>query len=186
MSRMRPIYDHAFTSFQDTIQPNKALRKELTKLRQQQAQQPYIGVHIRHGDRYPENQKWRDDYIPISEYTQSTSRIWEQLKTSSPPSVRDQAPNVYVGTDSYAALQDYISLSATPNNVWGLHISDNRSWKFMANPHGYVQRVFEGRKVRPEERKRWTQGMILDFAMISGAWLREGERGPLATLCTAT
>ena len=166
--------------------PSTTIRKEITKLRQERATKPYIGIHIRHGDRFPDNQKWRDDYVPIREYTTATSRIWGSLKSSNPPEVQEDKPTVYVATDSYAAFQDYLSLSPAPENVWGLHASDKHSWKFMASPHGYVQRVFEGRKTRPEERKRWTQGMILDFAMMSGAWLTPGERGPLATLCTLT
>lgn len=185
-ARIQPIYERAFTSFQSTILPSLSIRRELTQLRQQHAQTPYLGIHIRHGDRYPDNREWRGDYVPISQYISATSSMWEKALASSTPEVSTDKPTVYVASDSYAAFQDHLALSLSPDNVWGLHIAGETKWKYMASPQGYVQRVFEGRKTRSEERKRWTQGVVLDFAMISGAWLEEGEKGPVGTICTAT
>ena len=96
-------------------------------------------------------------------------------------------PTVYVASDSYAAYQDHLALFPAPENVWGLHAAtiQERKWRSMASPHGYVQRVFMGRKTREEERARWTEGMVLDFAMLTGAWLEGVEEGPKAVVCTA-
>lgn len=190
LSRQKPIYDHAAVSLKETILPSDSLRQELTQIRRLHANKPYVGMHIRHGDRYPANQKWRDDYVPITEYVKATLEAWRILRASHPREAEDAHPSVYVATDSYAAFQDHLALSPAPHNVWGLHAAANsnaeRKWRWMASPHGYVQRVFMGRKIRPEERKRWTQGMVLDFAMLSGAWLEEGERAPGAVICTFT
>ncbi|PVF96089.1 hypothetical protein CPB86DRAFT_527541 [Serendipita vermifera] len=191
-TRQKPIYEHAYASFQETILPNEWIREEISELRRRLAKKPYVGIHIRHGDRYPANQKWEGDFVPTSEYVATTTRMWNTLRTQRPTDVRERQPSVYIATDSFAAFQDFRSLSGLPaGNVWGLHEADKllngrRRWKLLASPHGYVQRVFNGRKTRPEERARWTKGMIIDYALLSGAWLGEGERGPSAVICTAT
>jgi hypothetical protein len=188
MTRQRPIYDHAAVSFRDTIRPSESLRREITELRRLHATKPYIGVHIRHGDRYPSSQKWRYDYVPITEYTKATQDAWKQLRSGPTPEVYDVNPRVYVATDSYAAYQDHLALFPVPENVWGLHAANTqeRKWRWMSSPHGYIQRVFMGQKTRIEDRVRWTKGMVLDFAMLTGAWLAEGEQGPKAVVCTVT
>jgi hypothetical protein len=129
--------------------------------------------------------------VPISEYVGTTTKLWNTLKSQRPTDIRERQPSVYVAADSFAAFQDFRSLSGLPsNNVLGLHEADKllngrRRWKLLASPHGYVQRIWNGR-TRPEERVRWTKGMIIDFALLSGAWRGEGERGPSGVICTAT
>ncbi|KAG8842636.1 hypothetical protein FRC20_004316 [Serendipita sp. 405] len=187
VSRQKPIYDHAYNSFKNTILPSNYIRRQLTRLRQHFATKPYIGIHIRHGDRYPTNQKWRGDYVPMSEFTKATKETWNTLRTADPSHYTDFKPTVYIASDSYAALEDYKSLAgATVESIGALQTSGDHTWRYMASPHGYVQRVFNGRKTRQDERIRWTQGVILDFAMMSGAWLADGERGPGASICTAS
>jgi hypothetical protein len=188
ITRQRRIYDHAAVSFKETIRPSDSIRQEITELRRLHATKPYIGVHIRHGDRYPTSQKWREDYVPITEYIKATQEAWTKLRSGRGPEVREVNPTVYVATDSYAAYQDHLALFPAPENVWGLHVADpqERRWRWMASPHGYIQRVFMGKKTRVEVRVRWTKGMVLDFAMLTGAWLVEGEQGPKAVVCTIT
>ncbi|KAG8814146.1 putative protein serine/threonine kinase, partial [Serendipita sp. 399] len=161
--------------------------EHLTRLRHRFASKPHIGIHIRHGDRYPTNQKWRGDYVPISEFTKATKETWYTLRTTHQSHYSDLKPTVYVATDSYAALEDYKALAGNSvESIGALQTSGDHTWRYMASPHGYVQRVFNGRKTRQDERNRWTQGVILDFAMMSGAWLADGERGPGASICTAS
>lgn len=186
VTRWRPIFNHALGSFRDTILPNDSVRRDLRSLRRQYAKKPYVGVHIRHGDRYPINQKWRGDYVPISEYLAAVDKVWNTLLTSNPPEVRESWPTVYLASDSYAAFEDYRALSSEQDSIWSLYGETNHRLRYMASPHGYVQRVFSGKKTRIEERIRWTQGMLLEFAMISGMWLENGERGPSGVVCTST
>lgn len=155
-------------------------------MREQYAQTPYVGVHIRHGDRYPSNQKWRSDYVPIVEYVKTVENVWHKLRSMRPAEAWEQEATVYVASDSYAAFEDFRSISRDSDNIWSLYITTDYHLKYMASPHGYVQRVFQGKKTRKEERVRWTQGMVVDFALLSGMWLEDGERGPSAVICTAT
>ncbi|CAG7853837.1 SubName: Full=Uncharacterized protein {ECO:0000313/EMBL:CCA67733.1} [Serendipita indica DSM 11827] len=196
VSRLRPIFEHAAVSFRETIQLSDNLREHLRKLRNVvHTNKPYVGVHIRHGDKYPANQQWKGDYVPISEYIKLTTEVWETVRGMQSTQI-EPFPRIYVATDSLAAFSDHLSLSptfslATEERILGLHAASSlsygeRDWRFMASPHGYVQRVFSGGKTRPEERVRWTQGMLLDFAMLSGAWLEDGARAPEAVVCTAT
>jgi hypothetical protein len=182
--RWQPIFNQALESFLTTIIPNDSVRNDIRTVRSEYTQKPYVGVHIRHGDRFPSNQVWRGDYVPTIEYIKAVEDVWDKLRANS--EVREDDPTVYLASDSYAAFEDYRTISGESENVWSLYRTTNHHLKYMASPHGYVQRVFQGKKTRKEERARWTQGMLVDFALLSGMWLEDGERGPSAVVCTET
>lgn len=201
MLRQKPIYDRGYESFQKTIIPNAVTRGHIKTVRGQWDHSGYIGVHIRHGDKFPKGSKWKGeshltvprpsvrlcvfagDYVPIHQFTTTAAETWQKLRASGQVPGQDK-PSVYVATDSYAAFQDYRALSTAPEGVMALHEVGISKIKYMAHPHGYMQRMWD--KSRPDERKRWTSGMIIDLAMMSGMWLQQGDRPPLAVLCTVS
>jgi len=159
------------------------VREYLDSLRTEWGSKPYIGVHIRRGDRFASNQKWRRDYVPVVEYSTAVSKAWQKLRST--VKGLDESPSVYIASDSRAAYEDYKALSTAPESVKGLFDAKTNVVQYMAQMSGYIQVLWEKRS-RIEERKRWTAGMILDLAMISGLWLKDGEQAPLATVCTVT
>jgi len=183
LERYKPIYDRARESFGLTILPSPTVREHLDSLRATQGNVPYIGVHIRRGDRFAGNQKWNHDYVPVAEYSNAVSKVWQELRETEEG--LGGSPNVYIATDSQAAYEDFKALSTAPDAVTGLFDAETTTLRYMAQTSGYIQPLWEKRS-RIEERMRWTTGMILDLAMISGLWLKDGERAPLATICTVT
>src|SRR5258706_5868297 len=82
ISRFKPIYDQARESFDFTILPAPKVREHLDSLRAAWGDKPYVGVHIRRGDRFADNQKWRRDYVPVAEYSTAVTKAWQELRST--------------------------------------------------------------------------------------------------------
>jgi hypothetical protein len=148
--RLKPIYDRARESFDLTILPAPSVREHLDSLRTTWGSEPYIGVHIRRGDRVAANQKWRRDYVPVSEYSAAVSKAWQKLRSTEEG--LGKSPNVYIATDSRAAYEDFKAFSTAPDGVKGLFNAETRTLQYMAQVSGYIQPLWEKRS-RIEERK---------------------------------
>jgi hypothetical protein len=148
--RFKPIYDRAVESFDLTILPAPKVREHLDSLRATWGGEPYIGVHIRRGDRLAANQKWRRDYVPVAEYSTAVSKAWQTLRTMEKG--LGESPNVYIATDSRAAFEDFKAFSAAPDAVKGLFVAKTSTVQYMAQTSGYIQPLWEKRS-RIEERK---------------------------------
>lgn len=150
ISRFKPIYDQASESFDFTILPVPTVREHLDSLRATWDGKPYIGVHIRRGDRFADNQKWRRDYVPVAEYSAAVSKAWQKLRGTEEG--LGESPNVYVASDSRAAYEDFKALSTAPDAVKGLFDAKTTTLQYMAQMSGYIQPLWEKRS-RIEERK---------------------------------
>ena len=124
IARYKPIYDRARESFDFTILPLPAVRRHLDALRATWGSRPYIGVHIRRGDRFTSNQKWRHDYVPVAEYSTAVSKAWRKLQSTEEG--LGETPNVYVATDSLAAYEDFKAFLTAPDAVKGLFDAKDR------------------------------------------------------------
>lgn len=149
ISRQKPIYDRARESFDLTVLPARTVREHLDSLRAKWGSGSYIGVHIRRGDRFAGNQKWRRDYVPVVEYSTAVSKAWKKLRSTEEG--LGEFPNVYIASDSRAAYQDYKALSTAPDAVTGLFDAKTSTLQYMAQPSGYIQLLWEKRS-RIEER----------------------------------
>jgi len=149
LSRYKPIYDRARASFELTVLPGPKVREHLDSLRATWGNEPYIGVHIRRGDRFATNQKWRRDYVPVVEYSKAVSKAWQKLQGTEQG--LGESPNVYVASDSRAAYEDFKALSTAPDAVVGLFDAKTTTLQYMAQTSGYIQSLWEKRS-RIEER----------------------------------
>lgn len=148
--RFKQIYDRARESFDLTILPAPNVREHLDSLRATWGGEPYIGVHIRRGDRLADNQKWHRDYVPVAEYSTAVSKAWQKLQGIEKG--LPQSPNVYIASDSRAAYEDYKAFSTAPDAVKGLFVAKPSTLQSMAQMSGYIQPLWEKRS-RIEERK---------------------------------
>lgn len=149
IARYKPIYDHARESFDLTILPNPTVREHLDSLRTTQGNEPYIGVHIRRGDRIADNQKWHRDYVPVAEYSNAVSKAWQKLRETDEG--LGESPNVYIATDSRAAYEDFKAFSTASDAVTGLFDAETSTLQYMAQTSGYIQPLWE-KQSRIEER----------------------------------
>jgi hypothetical protein len=175
-------------AFAGTIRPNaqtatliRAARAEWASARPDN--EPYIGVHIRRGDRSPKAWRYHGEYIPVQEYVVETRKTWTRLLA---PSSTSSTPRIYLASDSpYAQAEFSTSLSAgADTTLFSLARSSDPSLRELASTREYVQAEFA--MLGEDDRVRATRGMIVDFALVSGMWPQEGEAGTsaAATVCT--
>lgn len=228
MHRLRPIYERALKSFEEVIRPNahlaeliRSARKEVAELLSlpslpvgdpnadgvsssaaTTAQQMYIGVHIRKGDRRPEGYMfYPDKQVPLENYVAGARETWDRLYananasgTPAAPATRAQAdvssgrpdhypaaPITWLASDSPPAARDFVAAFPPATAVFSLEHNTNPALRALAPKHAYVQGEFDQDPL--EERIRLTRGMIVDFAMLSGMWAWPGEILPAAVVC---
>ncbi|KAI0640097.1 hypothetical protein C8Q77DRAFT_1084610 [Trametes polyzona] len=161
------------------------------------AQQIYIGAHIRRGDRMPDGYMfYKDKQVPLENYLAGVRETWDRLygganASSSDAGVTDvssgtpdrypAAPIVWLASDSPAAMREFAAAFPPSTALFSLERNTDPALRALAPKHAYVQAEFD---VEPlEERVRLTQGMVVDFAMLSGMWAWPGEVVPSAVVC---
>jgi hypothetical protein len=197
LNRLKPIFHHAETSFQDVIRLNsqnknllrtahKALLASLPDL-----QQAYVGVHIRRGDRSIASFRsdrvhhasfrpiivycrYHDKYAPLDAFKSNARSTWKRLRGV------DEHPPVYLASDAPAALDEYGN-ATEPSAIFSLLSSGVSALNEIASKQAYVQADFDA--LPAEDRIALTRGMIVDFGMISGIWAEDGELTPEAVVC---
>ncbi|KAJ3570634.1 hypothetical protein NP233_g4277 [Leucocoprinus birnbaumii] len=182
LNRLRPIFDAARESFVSTIRPNSELSSLIQSARHElktlfpsataNSGGTYLSVHIRRGDR---KQRFsHTPYTSIEEYTSYIESTRARLSSS-----LGYAP-VYLASDSPAAEREFAEAYAGP--YLSLRRSESAVLQRLASSQDYDQKVFNNLSL--EERSGLTKGMIVDFALLSGAWSSEGEPAPRAGICT--
>ncbi|EJD54235.1 hypothetical protein AURDEDRAFT_109967 [Auricularia subglabra TFB-10046 SS5] len=164
LDRQRPMYDAALQSVQETIVPSTRMKTLISTARRSiGGDGGYVGVHIRHGDQLPKAWKYRKGFVPISEFVDGARTV--------------QTAAIWAASDSPAAIADFkeeIGHSVQVTSV-------SRDLAPDADSPGYVQK--EWQHVGEAERRRLTQGMVVDLALLSGLWLPADE-APKAVVCT--
>jgi hypothetical protein len=181
---MKPIFKHALESFAETIRPNaetaaliRSARHELADIVGNGTEQPYLGVHIRRGDRRGSSWTYHNSYLPIDLYTEAVSKTWARLHAY--PS-RGQIPTVYIASDSTAAQTAYTD-AAEATRIFSLSRSSNAELREIASRVEYDQKNFKASPLK--DRIQATTGMIVDFALVSGMWAWKTDLTPSATIC---
>lgn len=214
---MKPIFERAVESFRITIRPNahnaaliRTARTEIASTLSLPAherpsdpdpkdadpetivtrhhQDPYIGIHIRRGDRNAAQFPNRGSYVPLEDFAAAAHETWSRLFNNDSLSPKadhfPSAPITYIASDSHNAVDELISAFPKSAATFSLHTSSNSELRALASQREYVQKEFN--EESEEERIRLTRGIIVDFAMLSGFWAWEGEIVPGATICTLT
>ncbi|KAF7302695.1 hypothetical protein HMN09_00904300 [Mycena chlorophos] len=209
LNRAKPIYDRAAQALETLIIPNNKsveligwAREEMQGVIEKHYQhgedrrrsfkdmpqdseyefrtQGYIGTHIRRGDQLRSWHGATDDYVPIQDYVDGVVSAWTRLDLELSKNDTMVTPVVYVASDSPAAMQEF-SASFDLEQVFSLTASKRAELRELASPRDYDQNEF---MTLPEDvRVKATRGMVVDFALLSGAWAKPGELIPDATVC---
>ncbi|KAJ7459057.1 hypothetical protein B0H11DRAFT_177573 [Mycena galericulata] len=205
LNRLRGIYNSAWQSFSKTIRPStysaeliRSAREELSEKLTMHYQNPrsvkgvhadgppmgYLSVHIRRGDRMPSWHAYgQQQYIPIPEFIDGVVESWTRLGLEL--SIEDQLvqPFVYVASDSPSAEKEFAS-SFSEDRVFSLLRSQREELRVLASPGEYFQSDFM--RLSDDVRVQATRGMVVDFAVLSGAWADEGDLIPEGIICTVS
>ncbi|KAJ6502634.1 hypothetical protein DFH09DRAFT_1051437 [Mycena vulgaris] len=204
LNRMKDMYNFAWQSFQKTIRPNahsaeliQWARQELLEKLTAHYQNPrsfkgvqddgpamgYLGVHIRRGDRTRTWHVYDQPYVPISDYVDGVVEAWSRLGLELSADNNLVQPFVYIASDSPAAEKDFAA-SFSPERVFSLSGSKREELRTLASPGDYFQDDFK--KLEEDVRITATRGMIVDFAVLSGAWSEPGDLIPDGTVCAVS
>ncbi|KAI0035156.1 hypothetical protein K488DRAFT_43947 [Vararia minispora EC-137] len=178
LTRFKPLYARAQSSFSHTIVPNHATTELIRYARSELAsmlpdssvrEDAYVAAHIRQGDRKGVSWAFHNAPVPVSEYA---TALLPLLNTT---------PFVYAASDDPSALDDLHSL--LPDTAQFLTLPDSAVLKLnaIASDEAYVQVAFN--KLGDEDRATLTKGVIVDFAMVSGMWRAKDDVAPRATVC---
>jgi len=138
----------------------------------------YLSVHIRRGDRLAMTWKYHGTHLPTSVYVDAALETWGRLKLTG-----EDSPLFYVASDSPVAVEEFLDQLPSNVRVTSLGWSVEEELRALASPRSYVQEEFNGSN--EEERIRLTKGMVVDFALLTGLWIKEHDLGvrPYATVC---
>jgi len=172
----------ALSSFSQIILPSQRMaaliRRARGELMSENESSKYLSVHIRRGDRLGLTWKYHKTHLPTSLYVEAALEAWQRLNPTSQGS-----PLFYIASDSPTAPEEF--LDQLPNNIHAFSLvwSNDEELKSLASPRSYVQDEFNA--LSKEERIRFTKGMVVDFALLSGLWVNEHDSDlrPYATVC---
>lgn len=200
LNRARPIFKAAFSSLSYALRPNphvskliRSARNELLQILSSSVEKgpsidpglfypQYIGVHVRRGDKHPSSSRYRTSYIPILDYVGAAKSSWTRLRKDDGHDLQ-KFPAVYLASDAPSALEEFKKeYGSSDLKIFSLSLSTDPNLAALASPKEYVQKDFNewtlGRRVNA------TKGMLVDFALLSGAWSWEGDLIPDAVVCT--
>jgi hypothetical protein len=206
INRLNKIYQHAEVSFLETIRPNEfnsrlimAARSELKDLIMAESDQTlpvnYVGVHIRRGDRRPMSWRYKDGYVPADKYLAGVTSTFERLDPAR-SSAGSQPLFAYLASDSPRAQSEFMEAVKQGSSleqrvkVYSLLRSKKEELRALASRKEYVQADFNEGIGLEGGRVEATRGMIIDFALFSGAWdwedIGEVDKrvNPLGVVCT--
>lgn len=195
VQRQRPIYERAVKSFASTIKPNARIRSFIDKARSELLPSPpssadssesptsYIAVHMRNGDSKPQSSRYGQQPIPATDYAVGISKAISDLQLSA--TNESSRITVFVASDSVRAVEELESWQPEPSvgktawRVISLRSSAYPELRELVYPRldGYQQKDWRGSRASElglhwtdEERVRYTTGMIVDLALLSGLW----------------
>jgi hypothetical protein len=125
-------------------------------------------------------QVYGQDYILLSDYVDGVDQSWSRLGLNASMDHKPVQPFVYIASDSPAALSEFAESFAP--NVFTLSASKREELRALASPRDYYQKEFMELE-DPDVRLQATRGMVVDFAVLSGAWAQEGDIVPDAIVC---
>jgi hypothetical protein len=120
--------------------------------------------------------KYHGGHVPLADYLQAMSNIGH-LAGQSPP------VNVWIASDDAATAKQYSEMLPEGFDAFSLGSLKNRELQSLTPSQPYNLSTWNG--LDREARVRETRGVIIDFAVISGAWDSVGSF-PEAVICTMT
>lgn len=180
LNRARPIFGFSEESFNAAIQPNEKIMNMINIAKQEllasiSAQDPhlnidehntaendYIAVHIRRGDRIPHGWEYHRNPIPITEYVNAALETMKRTQES--PS--SQPPVLYLASDSPDAIHEFTQ--AYHGATYSLSKSKHSEVRKLSSPNEYRQEKFDALPL--EERRLLTKGALVDLALVTGLW----------------
>jgi hypothetical protein len=172
----------------ETIRPNAATAALIHSARTELASflhsndspstDQYQSIYVRRGDGIGSSWKYHDKNVPIEEYTAAGNAAWTRLFRST----GNTAPQaVYLASDDPDIFEDLQSQLEPGSRIFSLPRSENSDLQDIASPAPYFQDKFAA---LPEaDRVRFTKGMIVDFALLSGLWAWRDDLRPGAVIC---
>ncbi|KDQ63088.1 hypothetical protein JAAARDRAFT_29085 [Jaapia argillacea MUCL 33604] len=196
LNRLKPIFSRARESFTKTIRPNahnaaliRSAREELAAISLQnttEAANPeaYFGIHIRRGDRHPYSWPFHNGYVPMEHFVQAIQDTRDRLDHPGFLDIPQDTPTsvVYVATDSPIANEEFTNAVPPHLTLFSLSRSKNPDLSILQSSREYIQKEFNA--LTETARVAETKGIIVDFALLSGAWAWDGDVIPIATVCT--
>ncbi|KAJ6575476.1 hypothetical protein B0H19DRAFT_1128880 [Mycena capillaripes] len=204
LNRMKNMFDFALKSFETTIRPNARslqliqwAREELLEKLTEHYRHPrsfqgaqddasdmgYISVHIRRGDLAPAFRVYGQQYLPLSDYVDNAVESWTRLGLELSPDDKLVQPFVYIASDSPEAETEFAN-SFSPDRIFSLSMSKREELRALASPGEYFQDIWM--TFSDDVRIPATHGMLVDFAVLSGAWAKKGDLIPDATVCAVS
>jgi hypothetical protein len=175
VERSRPVLEQGARSLKDIIIPSKINARLIEMARGEMGGRRYIGVHIRRGDRKPMSWKFSRKPIPINVFLESLQKTAARLDPS--------LGAAWIATDSVAAI-DELAWQDSSYDFYSLSRSSFPELRSSVPTSEYNQSTWNDLPI--ERRVMETRGMIVDLAMLSGAWNAdpEGTVLPEASVCS--
>lgn len=148
-------------------------------------------------------QKMPNAQIPVMEYVDAVWNAYTLLQNLSGSDIPTASPLLYLASDSESAASEFTNTLVTNDSlvqkygnenlkpiVYDLRSSADAELRTLAPAVEYVQAEWNNRT--EEDRIRETRGVIVDWALLSGAWPPEPSDEsagtqiprPAATICT--
>ncbi|KZT56131.1 hypothetical protein CALCODRAFT_330657 [Calocera cornea HHB12733] len=174
VDRQRPIFETGRLSMSDTIRPTSVIGDLVHQARSALSKEPYIGVHIRRGDQPAMSWRYHKGYVPTSEYVSAVQQAVDELDIDS----------IYVSSDALSGLLEF---SEGAREEWHIHASlatagSQVEYSVDRETEGYFQNQWD--YIPDEERAALTRGMIIDLALVTGAWAKDESERPSTVICT--
>ena len=122
--------------------------------------------------------KYHHGNVPIEEYSTAANAAWTRLFRSAGNTA---PPAVYLASDDPNVFDDLQSRLEPGSRIFSLSKSENLDLRAIASPSPYFQDRFSA--LPEEDRVRFTRGMLVDFALLSGSWAWNDELTPGAVIC---
>jgi hypothetical protein len=177
-------------SLTETIRPNAATAALIHSARTELASflglhsndssstDQYQSIHVRRGDGMGSSWRYHGKNIPIEEYTAAANAAWTRLFRST----ENPAPQaVYLASDDPDVFGTLQSQLEPGSRIFSLSRSENSDLQSIASPAPYFQDKFAA--IPEADRARFTKGMIVDFALLSGLWAWRDDLRPGAVIC---
>jgi hypothetical protein len=168
IDRLKPVYQQALKSFEDTIIPSERNMKLIDVARREIGHSPYVGIHIRRGDRKTRAYKFHGEYVPLEDYATALESTWTNLKSAT-PSLISNNPNIWIASDSQQSIQKLKAILPSGSKTHSLMKSSKKDLRSLVPLEEYVQADWTNltrSTLTLERRIRETRGMVVDFAMV--------------------
>jgi hypothetical protein len=157
--------------------PNDENRALIAAARQEIGDGAFLGVHIRRGDHKSMSWKYHGGHVPLSEYVRATTASWSKFQ-------KLNLADLWIATDTVDLVMQFTEMLPDNFRTFSLISSERAELKALTPAQPYNQSTWND--LPAEARILETRGVIVDFALFSGAWAEGDHNIPEAVICTMT